>query len=117
MRKSRFSVEQIVYALKQVDAGLPAIELPWERARSKCGFDLIISDIRMPGFTGLEVLEGLRDECAPRIGETPITLLTAFGDLEVHADAERLGAVVFDKPFDLDEFQACARNMIAPALG
>ena len=27
MRKSRFSVEQIVYALKQVDAGLPAIEL------------------------------------------------------------------------------------------
>jgi Transposase len=27
MRKSRFSVEQIVYALKQVDAGLPAIDL------------------------------------------------------------------------------------------
>jgi CheY-like chemotaxis protein len=63
-------------------------------------YDLIISDIRMPGVTGLEVLEGMHKyEKFP-----PMILITAFGDEETHAQARRLGAVaVFDKPFDIDK--------------
>jgi len=64
------------------------------------GIDLIISDVRMPGFTGLEILEGLTDfGIVP-----PMILITAFGDEETHAIAERLGAVaMLDKPFDLED--------------
>lgn len=63
-------------------------------------FDLIISDIRMPGITGLTILDGVRlfDEFPPMI------LITAFGDAAVHAEAKWKGvAAMFDKPFDIDE--------------
>jgi CheY-like chemotaxis protein len=63
-------------------------------------FDLIISDIRMPGVTGLEVLEGLQ----AYKGFPPVILITAFGDEETHLRARQLGAVaLFDKPFDLED--------------
>jgi DNA-binding NtrC family response regulator len=66
------------------------------------GLDLIISDVRMPGRSGLDVLDTLR-----RIDrETPVILITAFGDAEIHAEAHRLGVLaVFNKPFDLDDLR------------
>jgi len=66
-------------------------------------FDLIISDIRMPGVTGMQVLERTKEyEDFP-----PIILITAFGDEVTHARAEKHGAaVVIDKPFDIDDLLA-----------
>ncbi|NUM68526.1 response regulator [candidate division KSB1 bacterium] len=72
---------------------------------------LIISDVRMPGLTGLEILEGLsKHQDFP-----PFILITAFGDAETHADAARFGALaVFDKPFDLDDLLARVRKIVPP---
>ncbi len=72
--------------------------------------DLIISDVRMPGHSGLDVLAGLR-----RSGwDTPILLITAFGDDETHAHARRLGAAaIMDKPFDLDDLTMAVLNLAA----
>ncbi|WP_420715042.1 response regulator [Corallococcus sp. bb12-1] len=71
--------------------------------------DLIITDVRMPGFTGLEVLARLRREQ----WDTPVILITAFGDAKLHSEAQRLGAAyVLDKPFELDEL----RNAVEAAL-
>jgi DNA-binding response OmpR family regulator len=65
-------------------------------------FDLVISDVRMPGKSGLEVLSGLRRTD----GDIPVILITAFGDNDTHAEAYRLGALaVFNKPFDLDDLR------------
>ncbi|MBN1559032.1 response regulator [candidate division KSB1 bacterium] len=72
-------------------------------------FDLIVSDIRMPGITGLEVLEGKRifNELPP------IILITAFPDQETFAEAERLGAeAVFAKPFEIDDLLAKIRDLL-----
>jgi len=72
-------------------------------------FDLIVSDIQMPGFTALDILAGLRRT----LSHTPVILITAFGDPLVRHKAERLGAVcVFDKPFDIADL----RNAVARAL-
>ena len=108
------------YRITEADSGHALLDQLWERAASKDGFDLIISDVRMPGFTGLEVLEVLRDKWTPQddyepqIRDTPIILITAFGDLKLHADARRLGAVVFDKPFDVDDLRAFAQRLVLP---
>jgi CheY-like chemotaxis protein len=73
--------------------------------------DLIITDVRMPGLTGLEVLEGLRH----LNWSVPVVLITAFGDRETHEEAERLGVVaVFDKPFDLYQFRATIMKGMPP---
>ncbi|WP_233262192.1 response regulator [Vitiosangium sp. GDMCC 1.1324] len=73
--------------------------------------DLIISDVRMPGFSGVEVLARLRRES----WTTPVLLITAFGDDELREQVERLGAArVLDKPFELEVLRDMAREMIAP---
>jgi CheY-like chemotaxis protein len=71
-------------------------------------FDLVITDIRMPGWSGLEVLT-----CARAAGcLMPFIVITAFGDDEVHERAERLHAVaVLDKPFDMDELRDAVRRV------
>lgn len=70
--------------------------------------DLIISDVRMPGMSGLEVLSSLRSQHAV----TPMILITAFGDTDTHAEAHRLGALaVFNKPFDLDDLRMIVVSM------
>jgi len=64
--------------------------------------DLVISDIRMPGPSGVEVLAATRDRGNP----VPFLLITGYGDPEVLAAAERLGATVLQKPFSRRELLA-----------
>lgn len=75
-------------------------------------FDLIVSDIRMPGFTGMEILEYVNSNG----GRPPIVLITAFGDDDTRAKAEQLNAAtILDKPFDLDEFAVVVRRILDAA--
>ena len=63
---------------------------------------LVISDIRMPGKSGLAMLPILRRS----ISSPPVLLITAFGDPATHEAAERLGAAgVMDKPFEIDDLR------------
>ena len=78
---------------------------------------LIISDIRLPHFSGLELLEGLL--CAAP--EIPVILITGFPSEETYAEAFELGAVrVLEKPFDLETLRLAiytvleARSTLAP---
>ncbi len=73
------------------------------------GFDLIVSDIRMPGFNALEVMGGLRR----LLSRTPVVLITAFGDPRTHQRAKQLGAAaVLDKPFDIDQLRATVARLL-----
>jgi two-component system response regulator PilR (NtrC family) len=65
-------------------------------------YDLIISDIRMPEMSGLELLERVRDLCP----ETPIVLITAHGTAESAVEAMKHGAYDYlTKPFSVDEIR------------
>ena len=78
------------------------------RAQDGPGVDLVVSDIRMPGLSGLNVLAGLRRAD----WSTPVLLITGFGDHQTHAEARRLGAAaVLDKPFDLDVFRSTVLDL------
>jgi CheY-like chemotaxis protein len=78
-------------------------------------YDLIVTDIRMPGVTGMEVVEGL----AGLPGCPPMILITAFGDAETHERAHQLGvAAVLDKPFEIEDFTRVVHDVLmvpAPA--
>ncbi len=72
--------------------------------------DVIVMDVRMPGYSGLHVLSALRHAG----WTTPVILITAFGDARVHEEAMRLGATaVHDKPFDIAELRASVANAMA----
>ena len=71
--------------------------------------DLVVSDIRLPYFSGLEILESLQ-VAARRI---PVILITGFPDRDTHARASELGAeCVLEKPFDLDELRATVHTAL-----
>jgi two-component system response regulator HydG len=62
-------------------------------------FDVILSDIRMPGKTGIEMVGELR-ELRP---ETPVVLMTAFGSIDSAVESMRAGAFDYiTKPFEPD---------------
>ena len=72
-------------------------------------FDMMISDVRMPGLSGLETLRLARQEHAT----LPVLLVTAFTDVRDAVAAMRDGAVNYlAKPIDLDELMACVRQAI-----
>ena len=82
-------------------------------------FDMMISDVRMPGLTGLETLRLARKENAT----LPVLLVTAFTDVRDAVAAMRDGAVNYlAKPIDLDELLASVRTatgiaVTAPLVG
>ena len=64
--------------------------------------DLVISDLRMPGMTGMELLAAVRDLDK----EVPFIIITGFADVDNAIEALRLGATDFiKKPFDMDELR------------
>jgi len=71
------------YHVQVADDGLAAIE-----AMRRNHYDLVLLDIRMPGMTGIEVLQVI-EEIAP---DTKVILLTAHGTVETAIEALRHGA-------------------------
>ncbi len=66
-------------------------------------YDVIVSDLRMPGSTGLDVLASSRAEGS----QIPMILMSAFGDDETRAKAMEFGASAFiGKPLKLEELHA-----------
>src|SRR4029077_6900829 len=70
-------------------------------------FNLMISDVRMPGLSGLETLRRARQEHAV----LPVLLVTAYADIREAVGAMRDGALNYlAKPIDLDELLATVRQ-------
>lgn len=60
----------------------------------------VITDVRMPEMTGLDLLREMKSHMDPR----PIVILTGHGDIEMAVQAVRLGAFeFFEKPFKHDK--------------
>lgn len=72
--------------------------------------DVLFTDVRMPGTSGLKLLERVGAH-EPRF---PVIVMSAFTDVASTASAYRLGAFDYlPKPFDLDEAVAAARRALA----
>jgi len=77
-------------------------------------FSMMISDVRMPGLSGLETLRRVR----PQFPSLPVLLVTAYADIREAVGAMRDGALNYlAKPIDLDELLATVRQAtgLAPA--
>ncbi|MEE4166755.1 MAG: sigma-54 dependent transcriptional regulator [Desulfocapsaceae bacterium] len=66
-------------------------------------FDLVISDIRMPGMSGLDLLEAIREQ----FGDLPVIMITAFASPDDAVTAMKNGAYDYiSKPFNVDEIKS-----------
>jgi len=72
-------------------------------------YDLIIADVRMPGFDGLELVKGVR-YLNP---EVPIILVTGFGTDQVRDEAAQLGVKYFwEKPFTVADLISAVNEFV-----
>jgi two-component system response regulator PilR (NtrC family) len=77
------------------------------RIDDKTFYDLVITDVSMPGMSGLDLLRHTR-RVSP---DTAVILMTAFGSKDTAIQALNEGATYFvEKPFDLDEIKFAVRR-------
>ena len=72
-------------------------------------YDLLMSNIRMPGMDGLQLL----DEIQKQWPNLPVILMTAYGSLETTMEAIRLGAWDYiSKPFSPEDCRALVKKVL-----
>jgi DNA-binding NtrC family response regulator len=73
-------------------------------------FEVVITDMRMPKMTGMDVLRGVK-KISPQI---PVILITAYGTIKTAVEAMKEGASEFImKPFSLDDLEFAVKNVLA----
>jgi len=74
--------------------------------------DAVVSDLKMPGMTGVELLAQIREID----DDLPVILMTAFGDVSSAVEAMKLGAFDYlTKPFEGDELLIAVKRAIEHA--
>ena len=95
------------YQVITVTSGQAALEQIKQRH-----FDLVITDYKMPGLDGLQLLEKIRLEQP----DMQAILMTAYGNSSVEAEASRLNVYRFlSKPVEIDAFRQIVKEAIDPA--
>ncbi len=72
-------------------------------------FNLVLTDMRLPGKSGLDLLKWIKEENP----EIPVIIITAYGSIENAVEAMKAGAANYlTKPIDLDEMLAIVRHTL-----
>lgn len=72
-------------------------------------FSLIMLDLKLPGKSGVQVLEDLRD----RNIDTPVLIITGFGSIESAVKVMKLGAIDYlEKPFNPEQIKEQVNDII-----
>jgi DNA-binding NtrC family response regulator len=100
----RAALETEGLEVREASDGITAL-----RAMSETQFDLAILDMRMPEVSGLDLLERMRQQGI----QTPVVIITAYGDIPHAVRAMKLGAIDFlEKPLTPETL----RSMVAEIL-
>lgn len=89
------ALEAVGYDVHAAASGTEGVEAIRQKQ-----FDLVITDLRLPGADGMTVLKAAKDKAA----ETEVVVITAHGSVETAVGAMKMGAVDYiTKPFQMDE--------------
>jgi two-component system response regulator AtoC len=76
----------------------------------KTSIDLILSDLRMPGISGTDLLKDLQAQ----ENDTPVIIMTAYGTIESAVQAMKLGARDYIlRPFDINVLEVTINRLLA----
>ncbi|HEC96716.1 MAG TPA: sigma-54-dependent Fis family transcriptional regulator [Nitrospirae bacterium] len=104
------TLKHLMYALKNegytVSGARDGLEA-WQKIKKE-HFDIVITDIKMPGLDGLSLLEGIKEKGM----ETDVIVITGFGSIDSAVEAMKKGAYDYiTKPFNLDELLLRVRKI------
>ena len=101
--------EDTLNALSGVEIEVESDSRKAAKRLAENGFDLLLTDIRMPGVDGIELLRIAREK-DPNL---PVLILTAYPSVETAVESMKLGASDYIvKPFNTDDLLATVKRLI-----
>jgi DNA-binding NtrC family response regulator len=92
------------YQISEAQEGRQALQIARELHP-----DLVITDLRMPGLSGIDLLKTLR----PEFPDTAVVVVTAFGTVDTAVEAMKVGAYDYlSKPLNLDELKLLVKRAL-----
>lgn len=101
------ALEQVGFCVDAVQSGEDAL-----KQLTKASYDLLVSDVRMPGMGGIQFLEQVV-RVYPEILERTILITGDAANSVTSAFLDRTPVTVLEKPFDLAELQRLAKSIVA----
>jgi DNA-binding NtrC family response regulator len=96
------------YRVDSVSSGQQGIEKLGDQSASN-GYDLVLTDLQMPGLTGMDVLEHVRKA----LPEMPVLIVTGFGTVKTAVEAMKKGAYDYiAKPIDNEELKCVVKRAL-----
>jgi CheY-like chemotaxis protein len=102
------------YLVEETGSGLELCAQLVGSARADEGFDLVIADLELPGRATFEVLARTVRAAQVKRASPCFILIARRVDDEVHLEAARLGAVIVDYWFDVEDVRDCAVTLVSP---
>jgi two-component system response regulator FlrC len=103
------SLESCGYKVEVSGSGADAFEKFQENK-----FEVVITDMRMPGMGGMDVLRGIKKVSS----KTPVIVITAYGTVNTAVEAMKEGAADFImKPFSIDHLESLVKKVVAEKEG
>ncbi|MEI6757359.1 MAG: sigma-54-dependent Fis family transcriptional regulator [Chlorobium sp.] len=103
-RVLEYNLEQEGYEVKSASSGEEGLTL-----FEQCRPNLVITDMKMPGMSGLMVLKAIKE----RSPETLVIIITAFGTVDVAVEAMKAGAYDYiTKPFNRDALRLTVKKAL-----
>ncbi|HSD10892.1 MAG TPA: sigma-54 dependent transcriptional regulator [Candidatus Binatia bacterium] len=107
-RRMRRTLQIVIEHMGLASAGAADPDEAREQLRT-ARFDLVLTDLKMPGTSGIELLEEIRAD-HPKL---PVILITAYGTIQTAIEAMRKGASDYVlKPFDNDSLELVIRRAL-----
>ena len=101
LRTIEFILEAANYKVTTAANGQDALAHIFSDNNGHSTIDLVVTDIRMPGLSGLQLLDQLNQSHV----NIPVLVITAHGNKELIIELMRKGCADYlDKPFDDEEF-------------
>jgi two-component system response regulator PilR (NtrC family) len=92
------------YTMHSVDSGLKALDLVREKR-----FDIVFTDLRMPEFSGLELLSAIKDYRP----ETEVIVMTGYGSIDSAVKALKLGCYDYlQKPIEFERIKVLIDRIV-----
>ncbi|MET0277969.1 MAG: response regulator FixJ [Pseudorhodoplanes sp.] len=103
--------ESVAFLLKSADLEVETYEsaAAFLDAVAKGVSGCVITDVRMPGMSGIDLLRQLREQNLP----LPVIVVTGHGDVQLAVEAMKAGAIDFlEKPFDDERVLLAVRTAL-----
>ncbi len=99
------------YAVRALSSGAALLDVlaPSILGEAEAPADAIVTDVRMPGFNGLNIIEGLRENG----WKQPVVIISAFCDEAMEARVARMTRTrLFPKPFNASDLERAIGQLI-----